>query len=86
MDQVRRHRLPPNPAKMSDARAQAFVAEHGASSWELDALRADVLLRLIREAIEEIIDRPKYDAWLEKEETGKDGLREATKKIMRKGG
>jgi len=38
MDQIEHYGPPPNPAKLTDARADAYIAEFGLSSWELDAL------------------------------------------------
>jgi hypothetical protein len=50
-DQVARFNPPPNPAKISDSRARAYIAEFGAESWELDALNPEVLVGLVRENI-----------------------------------
>ena len=52
-EQVDEYDLPPVPAKRSDSRAPAFIAEYGDRSVELDALPPDVLQAMIREAIEE---------------------------------
>ena len=56
MNQVRQYDPPPNPAKLSDSRAEDYVKEHGYSSWELDALSPDVIMKLIEEAVTEIRD------------------------------
>ena len=56
MNQVRQYDPPPNPAKLSDSRAEDYVKEHGYSSWELDALSPDVIMKLIEEAVKEIRD------------------------------
>lgn len=37
-DQIDEFTPPPNPAKLSDSRAGAYIAEYGDESWELDAL------------------------------------------------
>jgi hypothetical protein len=71
MDQIRRYRPPPNPAKLSDSRAQAYIAKFGTSSWEVDALPPEVLAKLIRKTLEEVVDREKMDAVIQKEETDK---------------
>ena len=60
MDQVSQYNPPPNPAKMSDSRSGPYVAQHGGSSWELDALPPDVLVNLLNSKIDELIDQ---DAW-----------------------
>lgn len=54
MDQVRQYDPPPNPAKLTDARAKGYIARHGASSWELDALEPTVLAALIQDAIHDV--------------------------------
>ena len=38
IDQIKRYNPPPNPAKLTDSRATAYVREYGNDSWELDAL------------------------------------------------
>lgn len=60
-DQIEEHDLPPNPAKMTDSRAEGFVAEHGSDSYEVDALPPEILQALVREAIEERMDLDKYE-------------------------
>jgi hypothetical protein len=80
-DQIDQYDPPPNPAKMSDPRAAAFVAEHGSSSYEVDALPPNVLARLVRAALAEITDQEKMAAVIEREEAGKAALRKAAKTI-----
>ena len=62
-EQIAEHNLPPAPAKVTDSRTPAFVAEHGSGTVELDALPPDVLRALIRQAIQGEISDP--DAWQE---------------------
>lgn len=57
MDQVRQYDPPPNPAKITDSRAAAYIAEFGDESWELDALEPTVLAALVRRAINGVVDR-----------------------------
>jgi hypothetical protein len=54
--QVDQYQPPENPAKFTDSRAEGYVAAHGYSSWELDALPPDALSALINEHIDGIID------------------------------
>lgn len=70
-DQVDKYQLPPNPAKMSDPRARGYVEEHGDVSWEVDALPPAVLNELLRSALEELLDREKYEAIKQQEEEDK---------------
>lgn len=81
IEQVEEYDPPPNPAKMSDPRAAKYVDEHGATSWEVDALGPDVLDQLIRDSFEAVIDSDKMEAIKEEEEADKDLLRAAVKSV-----
>lgn len=81
MDQVEEHNPPPNPAKMSDSRAEAYVAEHGAHSWEVDALPPETLQDLIRDAISEHIDLELYNDTIRREQRLATRFRNAVDKI-----
>jgi hypothetical protein len=59
MNQVEEYGPPPNPAKITDSRASAYIAEFGGESWELDALEPSVLEALVRDSIERIVDSKK---------------------------
>lgn len=64
-DQVMRYDPPPNPAKQTDARFQAYVQETGLEeSWELDALDPNVMQDLIQDEIDLLRDE---DVWAEEE-------------------
>lgn len=62
MDQIEEHQPPPNPAKLTDARATGYIREYGRSSWELDALEPTLLDRLIEEEIWDCRDLDLWDA------------------------
>lgn len=79
MDQVERYNPPPNPAKISDPRATAYIREHGNSSWEVDALPPETLSEIIRKAFDEIVDTAKMDKVKRKEEADKRLLRRLVK-------
>ncbi len=49
--QVEQYAPPPNPAKTTDSRYNAYIREHGDESWELDALEPSVIADLIRAAV-----------------------------------
>jgi hypothetical protein len=68
MDQIQRYSPPPNPAKIADTRAGAYIKNYGNESWELDALEPVELDRLIRKQIEIYLDRKLYDRAKKKEE------------------
>ena len=52
---------PPNPAKLTDARASGYIARHGDQSWELDALDPATLDALIESTIREYRDQWLWD-------------------------
>ena len=64
MDQVEEHSPPPNPAKTTDSRYQAYIDRYGDESWELDALDPQALEGVIAAAVNPLIDR---DEWAEVE-------------------
>lgn len=68
MDQVEEYDPPPNPAKMSDSRADGYVLEYGDESWELDALEPSVLADLVRTQVEEYRDADLWDEATEEDE------------------
>ena len=68
MKQIAQYNPPENPAKMSDSRAKAYVAQYGNSSWELDALRPDVLADLVDRNIQAVLDHSRWDRACEREE------------------
>lgn len=85
MDQVRQYNPPPNPAKITDPRADAYIAKFGDSSWEVDALPPDVLTRLIRASFRSVVDQKLMDGVKEREDFDKAELRKAASKIMKRG-
>lgn len=80
-DQVRRWKLPPNPAKMSDSRAAGFVDMHGSSSYEVDAIPPKDLQKMVRKSITDLMDMDAYEAIKAKEDELKDKLREAVEDL-----
>ncbi len=53
IDQIERYNPPPNPAKITDSRADKYIREFGQLSWELDALDPATLSDLITEEIDQ---------------------------------
>jgi hypothetical protein len=74
MDQVQEYDPPPNPAKMTDARAEGYVGLYGDESWELDALDPATLSALIREHVEGERNEEAWDSAVEAEEAASDLL------------
>jgi len=67
MDQVEEYNPPPNPAKLTDSRAADFVRQYGYSSWEVDALRPEVLNEVLKDAIVKEMDMGQYRKVLKEE-------------------
>ncbi len=76
MDQVEEYNPPPNPAKSEDSRFEEYVAQHGDSSWELDALEPEVLLKLVSDEMQVTIDFDKWEAVKAQIDEEKERLRE----------
>lgn len=60
-EQVQFYAPPPNPAKITDPRAEWYISKYGKTSWEVDALQPQVLTKLISEEIESIIDLDQFE-------------------------
>lgn len=77
-EQVIEYGLPPNPGKLTDSRAGAFVARHGhLVQVELDALDPADLRGLFADAIEEYWDTSAYELAMARERTDRSALRAA---------
>lgn len=83
MAQVDEYSPPPNPAKMTDSRAASYVALHGNSSWEVDALPPNVLAELISTALNDLVDQDAIDVIKAREEKDKAALERAAKRIVK---
>ena len=73
-NQIKQYNPPPNPAKITDPRAKEFIKEHGATSWEVDALPPNVLNSLLEDAILENIDEDAYLEIVSREDADKKKL------------
>lgn len=60
MEQVEEFSPPPNPAKLTDARASSYISMYGDESWELDALEPRVITSLIETHARRFMDSDKY--------------------------
>lgn len=56
MDQVEELNPPENPAKLTDSRAEGYIAKFGDKSWELDAIEPKRLASIVRQAVQKLID------------------------------
>ena len=78
MDQVEEYNPPPNPAKVTDSRADEYIANYGYESWELDALQPEVLTRLIQDEIKPHAAEDQYEAREREEGEGQHLLRQCS--------
>lgn len=76
-DQIEEYGPPPNPAKVTDSRFDAYQARYGDESWELDALEPAVLVGLIRQEVERERDPELWEAAVERQERERADLTEA---------
>lgn len=67
MDQIQEYDLPPDPAKLTDPRAQNYIYRFGNESWELDALKPEILSQIIKNEILDRIDKHLYETIIEAE-------------------
>lgn len=72
--QIDKYDPPENPAKRTDPRAKEFIKKHGSSSWEVDALRPEVLNSILKNNIEKRIDLSIYEDILEEEKEDRNNL------------
>lgn len=72
MDQIELYGPPPNPAKITDSRAESYITRYGRASWELDALEPSIMESLITDTITPLID---FDIWTEVTEQEKETRR-----------
>lgn len=73
-DQVEQYNPPPNPAKLTDSRADGYIRKFGLESWELDALEPTVIDRLIRDQIDELRDPDIWAEDVEREARGREAI------------
>jgi len=74
MQQIKEYNPPPNPAKITDPRTKCYIAEHGDTSWEVDALNPKVLHQLVKENVEDLIDMDLFNEMIEQERKDKKEL------------
>jgi len=75
MDQVKKYKPPPNPAKITDSRAAGYMQKFGGKSWELDALEPKVLDKLIEDTIVSLRDEKLWKRKLKEEKAHRDSLK-----------
>lgn len=66
-EQIEQYAPPPNPAKITDSRAESYIKKFGYDSWELDALEPSVITGLIKENIDSLTDARLFEAAVKKQ-------------------
>jgi len=74
-DQIEQYGPPPNPAKLTDSRAEGYIERFGDDSWELDALDPPTLNALITTDIDTYIEQDTFQLRQDEQEEGRDKLR-----------
>lgn len=74
MDQVKKYKPPPNPAKDTDSRFTGYISKYGTKSWELDALDPKVLNNLAQKEIDKIRVKSLWDEKCNYEDSEKEVL------------
>jgi hypothetical protein len=77
-DQVEHYAPPPNPTKLSDSRAADYIAVHGRKSWELDALKPDVIGKLITSELDDVLDVVNWNRALERQRHNRAEIRKVS--------
>jgi hypothetical protein len=80
MEQVNQYNPPPNPAKLTDARAQGYIDTYGRSSWELDALDPHTIGDLVRDHVRQYRDDVRWNAATEQMAEEQSQLREVSER------
>lgn len=79
-DQIQEHNPPPNPAKLTDSRAEMYVARFGLESWELDALDPATIAGLIEDAVARFRDDDLWAEALQEEQTSLRQLKQVSQR------
>lgn len=67
MAQIKKYKLPPNPTKLTDSRSNNYIKQFGKICWEVDALKPQILTKIVETNIEKQIDIPLFKRVLETE-------------------
>lgn len=71
MEQIKQYNPPPNPAKVTDPRAGNYVRQFGQVSWEVDALKPDVMVNIVENNVRKYLDFDEFKAVISQENSDK---------------
>lgn len=80
-DQIEQYSPPPNPAKITDSRANGYIDRYGSESWELDALNPATLKNLITDEVLLLTDMDLWDEERSREMKEKDSMKVYAEKL-----
>lgn len=80
MDQVKKYKPPPNPAKKTDSRFLKYARKHGRKCWELDALKPDMISALVERNIKRLLDHTQWERSLRREKKAENKIKALAKK------
>ncbi|KIV56466.1 hypothetical protein AM501_09945 [Aneurinibacillus migulanus] len=84
LEQVREYKLPPNPAKLTDPRADGYIRKYGVESWELDAVPPLELQNIIRNRILNHTNKRQLNSIIKKQEKDRQQILDLKVDIMKK--
>ena len=80
-DQIEQYSPPPNPAKITDSRANSYIDRYGSESWELDALNPATLKELITDEVLSLTDEDLLYEEKSREQDEKDRMKVYAEKL-----
>ena len=83
-DQIKEYDPPINPTKWKDRRSKKYVEKFGEKCWEVDALPPKVLNKILKDAIEQLVDPAMYSEMLDLEDEQRERIGKEIKLIKRK--
>lgn len=81
--QVKKFKLPPNPAKETDIRFKSYAEKFGNESWEIDALEPDYLSDLVRREVMRIRNKKRWARETSREKKQQAAIRTAKVKEVK---
>lgn len=85
LDQIHHYSPPPNPAKLTDSRAEDYVRRFGRQSWELDALEPSVMVELVESEVLALRDPEAWDSRQDEIDATRDKLRATAREYEKRG-
>lgn len=83
IEQVRKFKLPPNPAKTSDSRFKEYRRKFGIHCWETDALEPKFLQDTLKAALTALVHKKKMAKVIKREKADVRKLRKVNARILK---